>query len=156
MYLVNTTTVTCVRRAANFSASAANATLPLVPSSSSVITTVILARNSIDVSGAIDITIEILGLFVALATLAVGIYFGRLQLQKSNPGWSPFGIQYLPRMMHRRPQYVADNGTPLGHLDRIQQPRPSHVDHDLLPALVHPNLPNAILKTQTATAPQDV
>ncbi|KAK6414914.1 hypothetical protein LTR81_011452 [Elasticomyces elasticus] len=75
----NNATITALRASVRTTTTLLQPTLSPTPS---IVTLVALARNGIDQSDTIDIVFEVLGVIIALATLVVGIYFGRRQIQK--------------------------------------------------------------------------
>ncbi|KAK5677913.1 hypothetical protein LTS10_009796 [Elasticomyces elasticus] len=103
------------------------------------------ARNDIDVSDAIGIVIQILGIFIALVAIAVAVFYGRRQVQKFDQGWRPFAIHYLPGWNYQHPQPVAGNAIQLDHLYHNNQPRPSDANHARL-------TPSTTYKTQACTS----
>ncbi|KAK4896742.1 hypothetical protein LTR27_005336 [Elasticomyces elasticus] len=101
---------------------------PIPSPTSSTFSTITNARKGMDESNAITIVFGILGFFVALAAIGVAVFYGRRQVQRLDQGWRPFGIHYLPGMIHHRPS-VAGNAIPLDPIDRNNPSRPSNASH---------------------------
>ncbi|KAK5696879.1 hypothetical protein LTR97_008185 [Elasticomyces elasticus] len=133
----------------------ATATYPTLSPTSSTFATVPNARQGIDESDAIGIMIQILGVFIGLAAIAVAIFYGRRQVQKFEQGWRPFGIHYLPGMMHHRPS-VAGNAIPLEPIDCNIPSRPSDGAHGSPAASIHTGSPDALHNAPVATIHETV
>ncbi|KAK3618516.1 hypothetical protein LTR56_024602 [Elasticomyces elasticus] len=133
----------------------ATATYPTLSPTSSTVTTITDARNGIDESNAITIAFGILGFFVALAAIAIAVFYGRQQVQRFDQGWRPFGIHYLPGMMHHRPS-VAGNAIPLDPIDHNNQPRPSNASHGSPAASFNTGSPEALHNAPVATIHETV
>ncbi|KAK5732753.1 hypothetical protein LTR17_010308 [Elasticomyces elasticus] len=132
----------------------ATAIYPSLSSTSSTFATI--PRKGIDESDAIGIVIQILGVFIALAAIAVAVFYGRRQVQKFDQGWRPFGIHYLPGMTHHHPQPVAGNAIPLGPIDRNNSSRPSDASHGSPAASFDPGSPDALHNAPVATIHETV
>ncbi|KAK3641246.1 hypothetical protein LTR56_011486 [Elasticomyces elasticus] len=93
-------------------------------------TSVLVARNHIDESDAINIIFGISALMVAIFAIFVGIYYGRQHAQRLGAAW---GQLHWPGAMARRPR-VAGADTILGSIasrgdernSPAGQPRVSH------------------------------
>ncbi|KAK4896739.1 hypothetical protein LTR27_005333 [Elasticomyces elasticus] len=107
---------------------------PTVPT----VTAVLVARNHIDESDAINIVFGMLALLVAIFALFVGIYYGRQQALRLAGAW---GQWRWPRSRVERPNR-AGTGVPL---DQLARNEPSHVAHGHISSGANPprHLPNA-------------
>ncbi|KAK5721070.1 hypothetical protein LTR15_007034 [Elasticomyces elasticus] len=130
--------------------SSATALHPTLPPTLSTVTTITNASNGMDESNVITIFFGILGFFVALAAIAVAIFYGRRQVQRFDQGWRPFGIHYLPGMMHHRSS-VAGNAVPLEPIDRSNSSRPSDASHGSTAASFNTGAPEALHNAPVAT-----
>ncbi|KAK5721073.1 hypothetical protein LTR15_007037 [Elasticomyces elasticus] len=112
---------------------------PTVPT----VTAVLVARNHIDESDAINIVFGMLALLVAIFALFVGIYYGRQQAFRLAGAW---GQWQWPRLRVERPNR-AGTGIPLHQLARNE---PSHVAHGHISSGANPprRLPNASINQQ--------
>ncbi|KAK3648134.1 hypothetical protein LTR56_002613 [Elasticomyces elasticus] len=86
-------------------------------------TTILVARNHIDESDAINIIFGISALVVAIFAIFVGIYYGRQQAQRLSAAW---GQLQWPRAMAKRPRVAS--------VDIILGPIASHGDEPNSPA----------------------
>ncbi|KAK5689751.1 hypothetical protein LTR97_012750 [Elasticomyces elasticus] len=92
--------------------------LPTAPTG----TEILVARNHIDESDAINIVFGMLALVVAIFALCVGIYYGRQQALRLAGAWSQWR---WPRLRVGRPNRA---GTGIS-LDQLARNEPSHVAH---------------------------
>ncbi|KAK3618517.1 hypothetical protein LTR56_024603 [Elasticomyces elasticus] len=77
------------------------------PTLSPTVTILALSRNGLDQSDAITIVFGIIGAVMAVATIVVGIYFGRRQMLKHN----------AERQGNQHDPTGSENSIPLDHLD---------------------------------------
>ncbi|KAK4954600.1 hypothetical protein LTR10_008033 [Elasticomyces elasticus] len=133
----------------------ATAIHPTLSPTLSTVAPITNARNGIDESNVLTIVFGILGFFVALAAIAVAVFYGRRQVQRFDAGWRPFGFQYLPGMMHHRPS-VAGNAIPMDPIDRNNPPRPSDASHGSSAASFNTGSPEALHNVPVATIHETV
>ncbi|KAK4896741.1 hypothetical protein LTR27_005335 [Elasticomyces elasticus] len=112
MYLrTNSATISAFNETIKTTTSATTSTttsvLPFLSPGPSVVTVFALSRNGLSQSDAITIVFGIIGAVMAVATIVVGVYFGRRQMLKHNTNWQ--GNHHDPT--------GSENSIPLDHLD---------------------------------------